>query len=153
MSVPVLFLDIDRVLSPIHDTSAWSDYVTAGSPYGDVPVSPRLLAAVGALPVHIVYVTDWGADASLFDRFLGRDDTEVAARVPGDGWWKTHAVAHYLAGHANVGAFIHADDHLDEERVADLDRIAEGRPHLTVIPDDGLTRAHIEAMQAFLRGL
>jgi len=147
---PVLFLDIDRVLSPIHDTSTWSDYTTIASPYGDVPVSPRLLGVVGALPADIVYVTDWGDDAHIFDRFLGRDDTTVAARIERDHWWKTAAVAAYLSAHPGTRAFIHVDDHLDDDRIADLHRIAAGRPHQPVVPEDGLTEANLDQMRAFL---
>lgn len=150
---PVLFLDIDRTLLPIHNATAWPDYQDIESPYGDVPMSPRLLTAVGMLPAHVVYVTDWQENAKLLDVHLGRTDTEVAPRTIGDGWWKTHAIADYLAAHPDVPAFIHADDHLDDDRIADLDRIAAGRPHLTVIPDDGLTPAHIKTMETFLTAL
>jgi len=150
MTRAALFLDIDRVLLPIEDTSAWPDYTVIDSPCGTVPMSPRLLAAVGALPARIVYVTDWQADAKLLDVHLNRTDTEVAARQVVDGWWKTRAIADYLASHPDVGTFIHADDHLHEERLEDLDRIAAGRPHLGVVPADGLTPADIAAMQRFL---
>lgn len=153
MTNSVLFLDVDRTLLPIHDTSAWPDYTTISSPYGDVPMSPRLLSAVGALPTRIVYVTDWGADAQLLDRHLGRTDTEVADRVNGDGWWKTHAIAAYLNTHPSVTAVVHADDHLTDERTADLTRIAAGRPLLTVTPVDGLTPTGIRAIQEFLTTL
>ncbi|WIE81200.1 HAD domain-containing protein [Curtobacterium sp. MCSS17_016] len=150
MTRAVLFLDIDRVLLPFQDTTAWPDYTVIDSPYGDVPMSPRLLAVVGALPARIVYVTDWQADAKLLDVHLGRADTEVAVRTAGNGWWKTRAIADYLTSNPDVKTFIHADDHLHEDRLADLDRIADSRPHLTVVPVDGLTPADVAVMQRFL---
>ncbi|MGW8431575.1 HAD domain-containing protein [Curtobacterium citreum] len=149
----VLFLDIDRVLLPIHDTTAWPDYTTIDSPYGDVPMSPRLLAAVGALPARIVYITDWQDNAKLLDVHLGRTDSEVVHRTSGDGWWKTRAVADYLAAHPDVGAVIHADDHLSiDDRENDLTHVAAHRPHLAVISEDGLTPEHVAVMEAFLAG-
>lgn len=149
---PVLFLDIDRTLLPIRNTSAWPDYTTIESPYGFVPMSPRLLSAIGGLPAHIVYVTDWGADAKMFDQHLGRDDTEVAARAVGDSWWKTQAIADYLHAHPEVDAFIHADDHLTTDRIRTLRRIAGERDHLTVVPKDGFTPEHVTRIRNFLAG-
>lgn len=117
-------------------------------------MSPRLLAAVGALPARIVYVTDWQENAKLLDVHLGRTGTEVVHRTAGDGWWKTRAVADYLAAHPTVGAVVHADDHLYiDDRESDLTHVAAHRPHLAVIPEDGLAPEHVAAMEAFLAGL
>lgn len=153
---PVLFLDIDRTLLPIHDTSTWDDYISLDSSFVGVPVpvSPRLLAAVGALPADIVYVTDWQERAHDWDALLGRRDTVFLERdLSMDGWWKLAAIDTWLTTHQGVTRFVHADDHLATdnrpELLADIAR-THGCSHLAIIPEDGLTPEDMREMKEFL---
>ncbi|WIB65312.1 hypothetical protein [Curtobacterium sp. MCBD17_040] len=152
-STEVLFLDIDRTLSPIADLTAWPEYSAVPSPFGDVFVASALAEALGSLPAHIVYVTDWD-DPHIFDAVIGRTDTETGVRGPSDSWWKVDCIDRWLSAHRSVVRFVHADAHLNENRRATLARIAQrhGCEHLAVTPTDGLTPDHLDHIIGFLTG-
>lgn len=153
----VVFLDVDRVLSPIHETAAWADMVRVDdAPFPNVHVSPGLLGRLGALDAVLVFVTDWQDAAVLFERFLGRQ-VPYLPWVESAGWWKHDAIVSFLGSHPEVTRVVVADDHLTRRYddgsnnaarlIAAIDPAVQV---LLVAPEDGLTADELAGIEAFV---
>lgn len=163
----VLFLDVDGVIGQVGDdiTDVWGDQTGIDSPsWGTVLTSPTLLKALGALPVQIVWATDWEDPISTFTTELMGISAplEHLVREPRATihWWKAGAGLAWLDAHPHVRRVVWVDDHMNNRDnrtgthrdVLARELTARSIEHLLTVPakNVGLTPTHLAAITRFL---
>ncbi|AZZ54922.1 type IV secretory system conjugative DNA transfer family protein [Rathayibacter iranicus] len=160
----VLFLDVDRTVSPIVRSDDWHDFRTiADVPGGAAWISDTMLGRLGDLPATVVWLSDWEAEAGpALNEPLGQPAHSLTRNDADEdlGWWKVGAVARFLREHPQVTSFAVADDHLGTlddlgisrgDLIADVARQSGARVAL-ITPEDGLTSSDVERLAAFFDG-
>ena len=156
-----LYLDVDGVLSPYvapgEVPASWPDFREGFLGRRLVVWSPSMLAAIGQLPVEVVWVTTWGGEAERsFGPVLGsqrpRRVLDLSAAGLGPAGPKPAAIAEDLG--SCLAAFVWVDDEAITPPAVDQ-LAAFGRPMLTISPDrrTGLEPYHLEDIAAFLDSL
>ena len=155
-AVVTLFLDVDGVLSPIGGpSSAWDDWEAAHHRGYHLLLSRAMAERIAALPVRIVWLTTWRELANThICPWLGWKTHDVVD--PGYDAdaerWKAEAVRAHIE--SDGGPFVWIDDMLDFMTPQVAGVLANHR-HLLIAPDSyvGLTRHHLDEVEAFLLGL
>lgn len=144
------YLDVVGVLVPSGAGSGgFGDFEARG--WG-VPVSPRMLAEVAALPVERLWLTTWCDEANTaLCPLIGWEPAEFLPRNASPGWWKLDAL---LEAQPAGEPFIWCDDELGfRQRDGDIRRRLDslGAPYLLIAPPErsGLRPEDLERMRAF----
>lgn len=155
VSTPLLFLDVDGVLSPMSlGAPTWGDWkIVEGSPF-HLLLSRTMAARIAALGVDLAWLTTWQHDANrVVGALLGWPPHPVLepGDPPAERWWKLGSIEAWLAD--DLRPFVWVDDEL-EARAPLIDPWAAELtvPHLLVSPDPdvGLTPDELATIGGFV---
>ncbi|MHB1525004.1 MAG: HAD domain-containing protein [Candidatus Dormibacteria bacterium] len=162
-------MDIDGVVSPLpivvthYGNSTWREYTPELHPATwrdwrnidlyEMPISDRMLAAIFALPVEVIWLTTWEDEANLvFGERLGLPTLPYIELPHSRAWSKRIAVSRWVAANP-LRPVIWADDDPRIRRCREWLRTLQPQS-LIVNPEKaiGLTPEHLDAMRRFLDG-
>ena len=153
-----LYLDVDGVVNPYvapgELPETWPDFREGFAGHRVAVWSPTMLAAIGRLPVEVVWTTTWGSSVEeALGSHLGVDTIRRALDLHavglGSAGAKPMAIVQDLM--ARPSPFIWIDD--DAITPAATDQLTRlGHPMLTISPDPrtGLEPGHLERIAAFI---
>lgn len=151
---PVVFLDVDGVLSPVAPgSSAWDDWELVDDSPFHLVLSRRMAERIRDLDAEVVWLTTWEHDANaVVAEVLAWDPNDVVVRRDtGTEWWKLVAIAERIE--ADPRPFVWVDDEL-ERRKREVERWLRGLdvPALAISPrpEVGLTAAELEQIEEFV---
>ena len=155
MSRPVVFLDVDGVLSPVVPHSdAWTDWERVENIPFHLVLSRKMAGRIAQLDAEVVWLTTWEHDANaVVAEFLGWQPHDVLERSGDEErWWKLDAITERIEKEPRP--FVWVDDEL-EHRKRDVEpwlRSVEV-PVLPLSPraEVGLTEAELDQIEAFVR--
>lgn len=162
-ALPLLFLDVDGVLSPVAGEhmgplpTCWPEWRRAPSLNMPVYFAPDLVARLTALAVERIWCSTWEREVEDFG--LSKDlgwAGQQHLRLPGrrQPWNKLVAIREYLLPQP-ARPFIWVDD--DNRLVSSGMRWARTiqQPHLLIRPEKkvGLTPRHVERIEKWVRVL
>ncbi|MHB1526527.1 MAG: HAD domain-containing protein [Candidatus Dormibacteria bacterium] len=160
MAKPLLFLDVDGVISPVAGAhmgplpTCWPTWQRAPSIHMPVFFAPDLVARLTALPVERIWCSTWEKEVDTFG--LSKDlgwagQPYLKLPAPVRPWDKLVAVQEYLRSQPDR-PFVWVDD--DPRMVSSGMRWGRTiqTPHLLIRPEKkvGLTPRHIERMERWV---
>ena len=160
-TLPLLFLDVDGVVSPVAGEhmgplpTCWPTWQRAPSINMPVYFAPDLVARLTALPVERIWCSTWEKEVDTFG--LSKDlgwagQPYLRLPAPYRPWDKMVAVREYLADQPNR-PFIWVDD--DPRMKSSGMRWARTitQPHLLIRPEKkvGLTPRHVARIERWLK--
>ena len=162
-ALPLLFLDVDGVISPVAGEhmgplpTCWPTWVRSPSIHMPVFFAPNLVARLTALPVERIWCSTWEKEVDTFglSKDLGWAGQQYL-RLPDQRqpWSKLVAIREYLLPQV-ARPFIWVDD--DNRLVSSGMRWARTiqQPHLLIRPEKkvGLTPLHVARIEKWLQVL
>lgn len=160
MSLALLLLDVDGVISPLGPSTAWSDFRVVDDAPALLQVSRAMGDALTHLPAQRRWLTSWDGFANEWVApALGWRKLPVV-RWPGGPGGRPHKLKidgfedllHALQVRPTAVAW--CDDALTPAMEQRARRLLGTVPLLPVTPDplEGLTPEHVDALSAFLSG-